>query len=118
LVTVAVEVFSGQWKTENKALRFSPDKKYRDKWCVLCGKKARNWRPEAGEKAGKVVLFFREKTDKMFRKGGSNLWKNAPKPLERQVRSLVKLTKCIGRTGQTFGRTDSNLWKNGSNSWK
>jgi len=66
--------------------------------------------PEAGKEAGK--------TDKMFRKGGSNPWKNAPKHLERRVRPLVKLTKCIGRTGQTFGRTDPKLWKNGSNSWK
>jgi len=48
----------------------------------------------------------------MFRKGGSNLWKNASKPLERRVRPLEELTKCIGRTGQSFGRTDPNLWKN------
>jgi hypothetical protein len=69
-------------------------------------------------KAWEGPHYFMEKTNKMFRKGGSNPWKNALKPLERGVRLLEKLTKCIGRTGQTFGRTDSNLWKNGSNSWK
>jgi hypothetical protein len=51
-------------------------------------------------------FFSSEKTDKMFRKDGSNPWKNAPKPLERRVRPLVKLTKCIGRTAQTSGRNE------------
>jgi hypothetical protein len=54
----------------------------------------------------------------MFRKGRSNPWKNALKPLERWVKLLEKLTKCIGRTGQTSGRIDSKCWKNGSNSRK
>jgi hypothetical protein len=52
---------------------------------------------------GRFSVF---KTDKMFRKGGSNPWKNALKPLERGVRLLEKLTKCIGRTAQTSGRSD------------
>jgi hypothetical protein len=69
------------------------------------------------EKRLKKALDFPGKTDKMFRKGRSNPWKNTPKPLERRVRPLVKLTKCIGRRGQTSGRTDPKLWKNGSNSW-
>jgi hypothetical protein len=60
-------------------------------------------------------FYSSEKTDKMFRKGGSNPWKNASKPLERRVKLLEKLTKCIGRTGQPFGRTGSKCWKNGVN---
>jgi hypothetical protein len=52
------------------------------------------------------AALFPEKTDKMFRKDGSNPWKNALKPLERRFRPLVKLTKCIGRTGQISGKCD------------
>jgi hypothetical protein len=63
-------------------------------------------------------FYSSEKTDKMFKKGGSTPWKNASKPLERWVKLLVELTKCIGRTAQTLGRTGSKLWKNGSTLWK